>query len=88
MACFHPIRTGSSAGSEVRPAGRVAGVSEVDLGDYAHRLQEEVRAQAETEECDLREAFTQLVLDQFCADGHAEDAIAVHVRDHGVEVDG
>src|SRR5205823_1279414 len=27
-------------------------------------------------------------LDQFCADGHAEDALPVHFKDHGVEISG
>jgi hypothetical protein len=63
-------------------------MSEADLGPYAHRLLEEVRAQAETDGVDLREAFTELMLDQFCADGHAEDARPGYFADHGVEVSG
>jgi hypothetical protein len=49
---------------------------------------EEVRLQAATEGGDLHEAFTQLMLDQFCADGHTEDAVAVHHKEHGVEISG
>jgi hypothetical protein len=63
-------------------------VSEQDVSAYAHSLIEEVRTQAEQDSGDLREAFTQLILDQFCADGHTEDALAVYFRDHGVEISG
>ncbi|HZN73654.1 MAG TPA: AIPR family protein [Micromonosporaceae bacterium] len=63
-------------------------MSEADVGAFAHNLMEEVRAQAEMDGGGLSEAFTQLMLDQFCADGHAEDALPVHFRDHGVEISG
>ncbi|WP_406077245.1 AIPR family protein [Micromonospora sp. NBC_00858] len=63
-------------------------MAEPDIGAYAHSLIEDVRAQAEIEGCDLQEAFTQLMLDQLAADGHTEDAVAVHFKDHGVEVSG
>ncbi|MCG5451009.1 AIPR family protein [Micromonospora hortensis] len=63
-------------------------MAEPDVGAYAHGLIEDVRAQAEIEGCDLHEAFTQLMLDQLTADGHTEDAVAVHFKDHGVEVSG
>ncbi|MDG4760300.1 AIPR family protein [Micromonospora sp. WMMD710] len=63
-------------------------MAESDVSDYAHGLIEDVRAQAEIEGCDLQEAFTQLMLDQLAADGHTEDAVAVHFKDHGVEVSG
>jgi AIPR protein/abortive infection phage resistance-like protein len=64
------------------------GMSEPDIGAYAHNLIEDVRAHAETVGCGLDEAFTQLMLEQFCADGHAEDAVPVYFRDRGVEVSG
>jgi hypothetical protein len=63
-------------------------MTEPDVGAYAHNLMEEVRAQAEMDQGDLSAAFTQLILEQFCADGHAEDAIPVAFKDHGVEISG
>jgi hypothetical protein len=63
-------------------------MSEPDVSTFAHSLIEEVRAQADADACDLREAFTRLMLDQLCADGHAEDAQTVYFRDHGVEISG
>ncbi|MGW4498608.1 AIPR family protein [Micromonospora sp. NPDC004336] len=63
-------------------------MAELDIGAYAHSLIEDVRAQAEIEGCDLHEAFTQLMLDQLAADGHTEDAVVVHFKDHGVEISG
>jgi AIPR protein. len=59
-----------------------------DLTGYAHWLIDEVRTQAESAGCDLRDAFTELVLDQFCAEGYAEETHQVYFRDHGVEVSG
>ncbi|WP_428962269.1 AIPR family protein [Micromonospora fluostatini] len=63
-------------------------MAEPDIGTYAHALIGDVRTQAEIEGCDLHEAFTQLMLDHLAADGHTEDAVAVHFKDHGVEVSG
>ena len=63
-------------------------MTESDIDAYAHTLIEEVRTRAEVEDCDLGEAFTSLVLEQFCADGHTEDAAPVHYKDHGLEVSG
>ncbi|MDO3704072.1 AIPR family protein [Micromonospora sp. C28SCA-DRY-2] len=63
-------------------------MAEADIGAYAHSLIEDVRAQAEIEGCNLHEAFTQLMLDQLAADGHTEDAVAVHLKDHGMEISG
>jgi len=63
-------------------------MAEVDISAYAHSLIEDVRAQAEIENCGPREAFTQMMLDQLAADGHTEDAVMVQYKDHGVEVSG
>jgi hypothetical protein len=63
-------------------------MADLDIGAYAHTLIEDVRAESEANGCDLREAFTSLMLDQLCADGHAEDALPVYFKDHGVEVSG
>jgi hypothetical protein len=61
---------------------------ELDMDSYAHNLMEDVRTQAEVDGCGLHGAFTQLMLEQFCADGHAEDAVPVNYREPGVEVSG
>lgn len=63
-------------------------MAEVDLSAFAHSLIEDVRAQAEIEDCGPRDAFTQLVLDQLTADGHTEDTVVVQYKDHGLEVSG
>lgn len=63
-------------------------MAETDVVAYAHNLIEDVRTHAELTGSDLREAFTQLMLEQFCADGHAEDARPVYFREHGLEVSG
>jgi hypothetical protein len=63
-------------------------VADSDIGAYAHSLLEDVRAQAETTDTDLGAAFAELMLDQFCADGHTEDARVVQFREHGAEVSG
>ena len=63
-------------------------MTEPDIGTYAHSLIEDVRAQAEMDGGALHEAFTQLMLEQFCADGHAEDALPVPFKDHGMEISG
>ena len=63
-------------------------MTEPDVGAYAHTLIEEVRTRAEVEECGHGEAFTHLVLEQFCADGYTEDAVSVPYGDHGLEVSG
>lgn len=63
-------------------------MTEPDLGAYAHTLLEEVRTRAETDGCRTDEAFARLMLEQFCADGHTEDAIAVLYGKPGVEVSG
>jgi hypothetical protein len=63
-------------------------LAESDISAYAHTLLDDVRAHAETSGCDLRTAFTELVLEQFCADGHAEDATPAYYREHGIEVSG
>lgn len=63
-------------------------MSDPDITGYAYSLLDEVRAQAEMDGGELREAFTELILDQFCADGHIEQATVVYIREHGVEVSG
>jgi AIPR protein len=63
-------------------------MSDIALASYAHALMDDVHAQAEMFEGDLSLAFTELVLDQFSADGLTEDARAVAYKAHGVEISG
>jgi hypothetical protein len=63
-------------------------LADVDVGGFAYTLLEDVHAHAQAAECSLDEAFTGLMLDQFCADGHSEDAMPAYFREHGVEVSG
>jgi hypothetical protein len=63
-------------------------VAESDIGAYAHSLLEDVHSQAETTDSDLDVAFTELILDQFSADGLTEDTRAVRFKEHGAEASG
>jgi hypothetical protein len=84
--------TRSGNTTHVEPSTSVAqpatSLADADIGSFAHRLIDEVHAEAETDGTDLLTAFTSLMLDQFCADGITENAVPVHFRDHGVEVSG
>lgn len=67
---------------------RRARVADSEIGAYAHSLLEDVHAQAETADGDLALAFAELMLDQFCADGHSEDTRVVRFKEHGAEISG
>ncbi len=58
------------------------------MGGFAYTLLEDVYAHSQATGCSLDEAFAGLMLDQFCADGHSEDATPAYFREHGVEVSG
>ena len=63
-------------------------MSDLDIDGYAHTLLDEVKAEADSSETSLQGAFTQLILDQLCAEGHTEDAVSVRVSDRSSEISG
>jgi hypothetical protein len=61
-------------------------ITDIELRSHAHNLIDEVRAQAEATGADLGTAWTELVLDQFSADGLTEDARPATFADRGAEI--
>ncbi|MCM4084229.1 AIPR family protein [Paractinoplanes hotanensis] len=61
---------------------------EADQDFYAYAVLEDVRAYAEINDVDPRDAFAGMVLEQLASEGLTEDAEVVRFKDHGVEISG